>query len=220
MVPSLLFSFALSLVGAARADSITLDSGAVIEGDLARFEFGGDCQISVTDGPLLGAIVIVPCRRVQSSVRTGGAEPTKVGVVEPAKVGVVEPVKAVEAQPRAVVDTTMPAYAAAEPQVESGAVEPVAVEPAERKAVAFGVVAAEPEAPVAEPVAVPVAAPVAALPASPFDGDGFLAPRAPTALNQPRSAPSMDQDADEDDDDDQDTSTTTAATTDRKAVHF
>jgi hypothetical protein len=60
----------LASLTTARADVLTLDSGATIEGDLARYEFGGDCQIGVTEGELLGAIVIVPCQRVVSFVRT------------------------------------------------------------------------------------------------------------------------------------------------------
>lgn len=65
----------LALALAAQADSITLDSGAVIEGDLARYEYGGDCQISVLEGPLAGVIVIVPCHRVESFARTTPRQP-------------------------------------------------------------------------------------------------------------------------------------------------
>lgn len=68
----------------ALADTITLDSGAIIEGDLARYEMGGDCQVSVTEGPLVGVIVIVPCHRVQAFVRTGPVEvPVLAAVVAP-----------------------------------------------------------------------------------------------------------------------------------------
>ncbi len=66
----------------ARADVLTLDSGATIEGDLARYEFGGDCQIGVTEGELLGAIVIVPCHRVVSFVRTEVRTPQIIAVVD------------------------------------------------------------------------------------------------------------------------------------------
>ncbi|MFZ5480349.1 MAG: hypothetical protein ACOZNI_26530 [Myxococcota bacterium] len=67
----------------ALADTILLDTGAAIDGDLARWEFGGDCQISVTEGGLVGAIVIVPCHRVQSFVRTGDRTPVPIGIEEP-----------------------------------------------------------------------------------------------------------------------------------------
>ena len=45
----------LALIVSAFADSITLDTGATIEGDLAHYEFGGDCQISVTE-PVLSLV--------------------------------------------------------------------------------------------------------------------------------------------------------------------
>jgi hypothetical protein len=76
MLLNLLTSFAL-------ADTITLDTGAVIEGDLARYEFGGDCQISVTSGNLSGVILIVPCYRVQSFVRTTVRAPVPIGSYTP-----------------------------------------------------------------------------------------------------------------------------------------
>ena len=62
----LLLSFAL-------ADSVTLDNGVVLEVDLARYEVHGDCQMSVLEGDLQGAILIVPCHRVQSFQRTAEA---------------------------------------------------------------------------------------------------------------------------------------------------
>lgn len=70
--------FALVLA-AAWADTITLDTGGVVEGELAHYEHGGDCRVSVDDGPLQGAIVIVPCYRVVSFVRTSRGPPPAVG---------------------------------------------------------------------------------------------------------------------------------------------
>jgi len=70
----------LLLAAFALADSITLDTGATIEGDLARYEFGGDCQVSVTEGDLAGVIVIVPCHRVSSFVRTNVRAPVPIGL--------------------------------------------------------------------------------------------------------------------------------------------
>ena len=61
-----------ALISAARADTISLDTGATLTGDLARYELDGDCQISVTQGDLRGVILVLPCRRIQSFVR---AEP-------------------------------------------------------------------------------------------------------------------------------------------------
>lgn len=68
----------LALVLAAYADTVTLDTGATVEGDLARYELGGDCQLTVGEGPLTGAILIVPCHRVVSFVRTPTATPVAV----------------------------------------------------------------------------------------------------------------------------------------------
>lgn len=75
----------LALVLSAAADTITLDTGAVIEGDLARYEFGGDCQVSVTEGQLSGVILIVPCHRVESFMRTTVRTPVAIGSVKAEK---------------------------------------------------------------------------------------------------------------------------------------
>ena len=70
------------LASLALADTITLDTGAVIEGDLARYELGGDCQVSVTEGPLTGVILIAPCHRVLAFVRSPDAAPRVLAAVE------------------------------------------------------------------------------------------------------------------------------------------
>ncbi len=66
----------------AYADTITLDTGAVVEGDLNRYEHGGDCEVTVTGGDLEGVVLIAPCFRVQSFVRTAPA-PVPVARFEP-----------------------------------------------------------------------------------------------------------------------------------------
>lgn len=63
----------LLFLSMALADTVTLDNDVVLEVDLARYEVHGDCQMSVTEGELQGAILIVPCHRVKSFVRTTGA---------------------------------------------------------------------------------------------------------------------------------------------------
>lgn len=63
----------LLLASLAVADTITLDTGVTLSAELARYEAGGDCQFSVTDGELQGVIVIVSCARVSSFTRV--AEP-------------------------------------------------------------------------------------------------------------------------------------------------
>jgi hypothetical protein len=118
----------LALILSASADTITLDSGALIEGDLARYEFGGDCQISVTEGDLRGVILIVPCHRVQAFVRTDTTAPVPIGLAAP--VGPKEEVAPVAARPAPV--AVQPAPVAAEPAEVATA--PTAAEPAEADA--------------------------------------------------------------------------------------
>ena len=48
----------------ALADTITLESGAAVEGEIAWYDYEGDCQIAVTDGGLQGTIIVVPCHRI------------------------------------------------------------------------------------------------------------------------------------------------------------
>ncbi len=79
------------LASLALADTITLDTGAVIEGDLARYELGGDCQVSVAEGPLTGVILIAPCHRVLAFVRSPDSTPRVLAAVAPAAVATVEP---------------------------------------------------------------------------------------------------------------------------------
>ena len=54
----------------ANADTFTLDSGAVIEGEMVVYNYGGECQMSVMDGDLVGAIVLIPCERIVSFSKT------------------------------------------------------------------------------------------------------------------------------------------------------
>jgi len=52
------------LLGEALADTITLDSGAALEGTLTHYEIRGTCNIHVDDGALSGADVVLPCSQV------------------------------------------------------------------------------------------------------------------------------------------------------------
>lgn len=112
----------LALASLAYADSITLDTGATIEGDLARYELGGDCQVSVTEGELAGVIVIVPCHRVASFVRTSIRTPVPIGLAEEVakRSRVEDPYAAVKEEP---------AVAEAAPTVELPPARTVAGEP-------------------------------------------------------------------------------------------
>lgn len=73
----------------ALADTITLDNGAVIDGDIAEYQPAGDCRIAVTGGPLEGATVTLPCRRLARFER----DPNDFAPVTPA------PVEEVDVQP-------------------------------------------------------------------------------------------------------------------------
>lgn len=54
----------LALGSPAWADQITLDSGAIVEGNLAAWQQGGECWIHLSDGALAGTTLVVDCARV------------------------------------------------------------------------------------------------------------------------------------------------------------
>lgn len=61
----------LLLSATSMADTFTLDNGVTIEGVLAQYNMGGSCQISIEEGDLSGAIVVIPCDRIMSFQRVG-----------------------------------------------------------------------------------------------------------------------------------------------------
>ncbi|MSQ03823.1 MAG: hypothetical protein EXR71_18370 [Myxococcales bacterium] len=63
------------IASVAFADTVTLDNGTLLAAALARYELDGDCQMTMTEGELEGAIVIVPCYRVLSFTRTSNSAP-------------------------------------------------------------------------------------------------------------------------------------------------
>ena len=83
--------FAL-LASLAFADTITIDTGASIDADLARYEADGDCQLSVTEGDLQGVIVILPCSRIVAFQRAERPKPIVYGAVMPLDMPVDMPV--------------------------------------------------------------------------------------------------------------------------------
>ncbi len=62
------------LVGEVLADTITLDSGAALEGTLTHYEIRGTCNIHVDDGNLSGADVVLPCERLIRMERSIAAQ--------------------------------------------------------------------------------------------------------------------------------------------------
>lgn len=206
-----LASVLLTLLGAAHADTITLDTGAAIQGDLARFEFGGDCQISVTEGDLAGVIIIVPCQRVESFARTGQRMPSAIGVTEPDGATTVRGngESAVATAPAAILPVATVGSVVVAP---SGRAPPENARlPGSSGAAAAPTAAltttAAPTPAAAPPASTPVAGALAVSPVteSPFDDDGFFDEDAagaaipvdsgpigaPPAALQPRSAPSL-----------------------------
>ncbi len=198
------------LASLALADSITLDTGATLEGDLARYEFGGDCQLSVTEGDLSGVIVIVPCHRVQSFVRTSVRTPVPIGLTtESSRATAGRTAGAVEPGTHAVnvADTTGQGGWAVEVPVEDApfAEEAVAADPA----VSGPLAQPEGEAFYDEPLfpadattpVVPGGGPVAEAPGARGVSPSQAAPQAPAAVPAPapmetagpRLAPRMDE---------------------------
>lgn len=175
MLLSLPLGLVALLLPTARADAITLDTGAVIQGDLARFEFGGSCQISVTEGDLTGVIVTVPCQRVTSFVRTNPNLPA-VSRDEGAEAPAVAPPPAA-----ALVSTVAPADGAA------GVVAPTAAPTATRGAPN----ARLPGVPTTRTVAAAETAPLAEAPRSEAAPPSEAAPQ-PEAAPQASAAPLAD----------------------------
>ncbi len=134
----------------ALADTITLDSGAVIEGDLARYEMGGDCQVSVTEGPLVGVILIVPCHRVQAFVRTGPVEAPILAAVVVPEVPVAEPLEPEVPDFMVEEEALAEAMDTEEIETDEGAGDPPALEPP--SAPSYDAIAQPREAPTMPPV--------------------------------------------------------------------
>lgn len=53
----------------ALADTLTLDSGATIEGALVSYDPAGECRVEVAAGALSGTTLLVPCARLLSFER-------------------------------------------------------------------------------------------------------------------------------------------------------
>ena len=147
----------------ANADTFTLDSGAVIEGEMVVYNYGGECQMSVMDGDLVGAIVLIPCDRIVSFSKTPTtpappmeAPALTAAAVEAAVTPLAAPLEVVP--PVAGEEVLEVEVVAAPPEVvavtSEPEVAPFAAQPAEAP------VAAPAEAPVAAPAEEVVAAPI------------------------------------------------------------
>ncbi|MEL6343520.1 MAG: hypothetical protein AAFV53_10325 [Myxococcota bacterium] len=167
----------LFLSMSARADTFTLDNGATIEGVLAEYNMSGSCQISVDEGDLAGAILVIPCERISRFERTSaspGPAPALTSVapaapmIPTAPTVSPEPAPAPIAEPpveEAVVDAPLALPPAAVPP----AVAPFAAQPPDAPAAspALPEMSITPAAPEADVVAAPAATPEAPAAASP-----------------------------------------------------
>ncbi|RME28926.1 MAG: hypothetical protein D6798_01260, partial [Deltaproteobacteria bacterium] len=61
---------AAALSAPAAADTFTLANGSTVEGTLATYELGGNCQIFVAKGEVRGATLLLPCDQILSFTRT------------------------------------------------------------------------------------------------------------------------------------------------------
>lgn len=60
-----------ALIAPASADSFDLANGSTLEGTLATYELGGNCQIFVSAGPVRGATLLLPCSEILAMRRPG-----------------------------------------------------------------------------------------------------------------------------------------------------
>lgn len=121
-----------ALAAPASADTFELANGSSIEGTLATYELGGNCQIFVSSGPVRGATLLLPCTEIVAMQRAGARVQPGAALAAPLSVEEV-------AAPAAVV---LPAAGLAEAPAATAPVEPAA--PAE-PAVEVHEVPAEPE---------------------------------------------------------------------------
>jgi hypothetical protein len=68
-----------ALIAAAWADTLQLDNGAVLVGQLAAYDRAGECRIEISQGELAGASVVVPCSRITRFEREKPAAFVRVG---------------------------------------------------------------------------------------------------------------------------------------------
>ncbi len=175
----MLWLIVAALTTTAAADSFQLANGSQVEGTLATYELGGNCQIFVSSGQVRGATLLLPCEEIVAFSRPE-AEPMAVAPAAAAPVTAVEaPVVVAAAAPLDPADAVAPdahlappapvvlvpeVVEAREPVVMSSepAVQAVAAEQlpgvASQPAPAPAAVVAAPD-PAAPPAAVAMAAP-------------------------------------------------------------
>ena len=96
------------MANVALADRVELESGAVLEARMSAFDRDGDCALTVTEGELAGAMVVVPCTEVVRFQQVTSEAPPLVDLED-------EPVEALSAAP----EPAAPEPAAPEPAAEA-----------------------------------------------------------------------------------------------------
>lgn len=141
----------------ASADTFTLDNGAVIEGQMVVYNYAGECQMSITNGDLVGSIVIIPCDRIASfskgAAAMTGVLPEPAPAVAPVAAVIIEagPVEPIEAEEVALApEIVAVAEAPIEAQYAAESIEPTEAA-GDLAAGAEGPIEAEPEAVAATP---------------------------------------------------------------------
>jgi hypothetical protein len=159
----------VALLGEALADTITLESGATLEGTLTHYELHGKCNVHVEQGGLAGADVVLPCDRVIRMERVAVVQPTPTtlegSVIEvpeqPATLGELAPVEEIagpmmlELAPMMVAEDLEGANVGVDPAAAPG--EPLPPAPAPEEAVPVAAVSPEPVAAVSPEEPAPAA---------------------------------------------------------------
>ncbi|MCK6505172.1 hypothetical protein L6R53_17535 [Myxococcota bacterium] len=77
-----------TLTSPAHADAFRLANGSVVEGTLATYELGGNCQIFVAAGPVRGATLLLPCAEILAFQRPGAEAPALASAAPAAPIAV------------------------------------------------------------------------------------------------------------------------------------
>lgn len=120
-----------SLTAPAHADAFRLANGSVVEGTLATYELGGNCQIFVAAGPVRGATLLLPCAEILAFQRPGAEAPALVSAVPATAPAAALAVEEVRAPAPLVIPISEPEQApgAASPAQEAPTALPAADEP-------------------------------------------------------------------------------------------
>ena len=69
----MLWLLVATLTAPAQADTFHLANGSTVEGTLATYELAGNCEIFVSDGPVRGSTLLLPCTEIRAFSRPSDA---------------------------------------------------------------------------------------------------------------------------------------------------